>query len=217
MRLSWTGRCGGLNLIRKENMNPSRILLLSVAAVSALSFVATSIRAYPGGPPPGVTGGFGERTCNQSGCHNSYELNAGRTSGLGDLVISGVPDQYQPGMTYSVRVTITHTEGRDAWGFQLAARVKESGAQAGEFKPTDGTTQTLLEKGIQYIEHTLEGTNSNVFELNWAAPSSSTGEIVLHAAGNAADGSLSPDGDYIYSTSATIAAAPTNARPPGTP
>ncbi|OFV96564.1 MAG: hypothetical protein A3H28_15960 [Acidobacteria bacterium RIFCSPLOWO2_02_FULL_61_28] len=198
-------------------MNPSRILLLSVAAVSALSFVATSIRAYPGGPPPGVTGGFGERTCNQSGCHNSYELNAGRTSGLGDLVISGVPDQYQPGMTYSVRVTITHTEGRDAWGFQLAARVKESGAQAGEFKPTDGTTQTLLEKGIQYIEHTLEGTNSNVFEFNWVAPSSSTGEIVLHAAGNAADGSLSPDGDYIYSSSATLRAPTASARLPGTP
>jgi len=217
MRLSWTGRCGGLNLIRKENMYLSRILLLSVVVVSTSSFVATSIRAYPGGPPPGVTGGFGERTCNQSGCHNTFALNEGRTSGLGDLVISGVPEQYQPGMTYSVKVTITHTEGRDAWGFQLAARVKESGAQAGEFKPTDGTTQTLLEKGIQYIEHTLEGTNSNVFELNWAAPSSSTGEIVLHAAGNAADGSLSPDGDYIYSTSATIAAAPTNARPPGTP
>src|SRR3990167_4648076 len=88
-RLRWTGRCGWLNLIRKENMNPGRILLLSVVVVSALSFVATSIRAYPGGPPPGVTGGFGERTCNQSGCHNTYALNEGRTAGLGDLVLSG--------------------------------------------------------------------------------------------------------------------------------
>ena len=217
MRLSWTGRCGGLNLIRKENMNPSRILLLSVVVVSASSFVATSIRAYPGGPPPGVTGGFGERTCNQSGCHNSYELNAGRTSGLGDLVISSVPDQYQPGVTYSVKVTITHTEGRDAWGFQLAARVKETGAQAGEFKPTDGNTQTLLEKGIQYMEHTLGGTNSNVFEFNWVAPSSPAGDVILHAAGNAADGSLSPDGDYIYSSSATLRAPTASARLPGTP
>ena len=215
--LGWTPPSKRFGSFQGESMNPGRILLLSVAAVSALSFVANSIRAYPGGPPPGVTGGFGERTCNQSGCHNTFALNEGRTSGLGDLVISGVPEQYQPGMTYSVKVTITHTEGRDAWGFQLAARVKETGAQAGEFKPTDGNTQTLLEKGIQYMEHTLGGTNSNVFELNWAAPSSSTGEIVLHAAGNAADGSLSPDGDYIYSSSATIRAPTANDRPPGTP
>ena len=187
-------------------MKPSRIVLLSILLVSTSGFVANSIRAYPGGPPPGVTGGFGERTCNQSGCHNTFTLNEGRTSGLGDLVISGLPEQYEPGKSYSVKVTITHTEGREAWGFQLAARAKQTGAQAGELKATDGNTQTLVEKGIQYIEHTLGGTNSEVFEFNWVAPGSPAGDVIIHAAGNAADGSLSPDGDYIYSTSATIAA-----------
>jgi len=187
-------------------MNPDRILLLSLLLVLAVSFVATSIRAYPSGPPPGVTGGFGERTCSQKGCHDSYELNAGKSLGLGDVLISDFPKQYQPGMTYPIQVTITHTQDREVWGFQLAARVKEAGAQAGELQPMDANTQIVPEKGIQYIEHTLEGTHSNVFEFNWVAPSSPVGDIILHAAGNAGDGSLSPDGDYIYSASATIAA-----------
>jgi hypothetical protein len=185
-------------------MKQGRILLLSIVLVIALSIGATSSRSYPAGPPPGVTGGFGEPTCDQAGCHNSFALNAGRAAGLGDLILSGVPKQYQPGMTYPIKVTHTQTEGRKAWGFQLAARVKETGAQAGDLKPIDGDTQVLVEKGIQYIEHTLEGTNSNTFEFKWVAPSSSTGEVVINAAGNAANGDDTPGGDYIYSTSATI-------------
>ena len=212
--LGWTTPSKRFGSFQGESLNPGRILLWNIVFVAALSFVATSIRAYPGGPPPGVTGGFEERTCNQSGCHNTYALNEGRTAGLGDLVLSGLPEQYQPGKSYSVTVTLSHTQDRNAWGFQMAARVKESGAQAGEFKPADGNTQILLEKGIQYLEHTLEGTNSNVFRFNWVAPGSPVGDVILHAAGNAADGGLSPDGDYIYSTSATIRAPTAGGAPP---
>jgi hypothetical protein len=178
--------------------------LMLLGAGACLMTVA-AIHAYPAGPPAGVTGGFGEDTCVK--CHNSFDLNAGRAMGLGDLAVSGLPKQYQPGQTYQVKVEHTHVKDRSVWGFQLAARAKESGQQAGELKPVDDHTQVLSEKGIQYVEHTAEGTFSNVFQFDWTAPRDAVGDIVFNAAGNAADGDASAVGDYIYSTSIMIPAA----------
>lgn len=159
-------------------------------------------RAYPAGPPAGVTGGFGEDTC--VACHDSYELNAGRAAGLGEIVISGVPKAFEPSETYRLTVEVTHVDGRSAWGFQLAARLKSSGVQAGELKPVDGTTRIVTGKGIQYIEHGADGIFSNRFEFAWTAPSQDAEEVVMHVAANAADGDGSSAGDYIYTASVVI-------------
>jgi hypothetical protein len=163
---------------------------------------AASLRAYPKGAPPGVTGGFGEGTCNE--CHDSYALNAGRAAGLGDLVITGFPTEYKPGETYPIKVEVTQQQDQGAWGFQLAARGKDTHTQAGMLKPVDSHTQILSLQNIDYITHTAEGTFSNVFEFTWAAPSTPVGEIVVNAAANAANGDASPVGDYIYSTSLSM-------------
>jgi len=180
------------------------VLFLAVYLFVAGTSGGSSVGAYLGGPDPGVTGGFGEPTCNQSGCHSSFDLNAGRTLGLGDLLISGFPKQYEPGETYPIKLVVTHTQDRKVWGFQLAARVKATGGQAGTLQPKDGGTQRLEEKGVQYLEHTLDGSLTNTFSFAWVAPSSPAGEIVVDAAGNATDGGGSPDEDYIYSTSIAI-------------
>ncbi|OFW15383.1 MAG: hypothetical protein A3H29_02370 [Acidobacteria bacterium RIFCSPLOWO2_02_FULL_67_21] len=172
-----------------------------------LSLLAASIRAYPTGPDPAVTGGFGERTCAGAGCHSTYELDEGKTAKLGDILIEGLPGQYEPGKTYPIKLVNSHTQDRRHWGFQLAARAKATGAQAGELSTIDGTTQILTEKGIQYIEHTEQGITSNTFQFTWTAPSAPAGEVVMHASGNAADGDGSPEGDYIYSTSVAVSPA----------
>ncbi len=200
-------------------MKPSTKLLLSI--IPASLFLVATIRAFPTGPVAAVTGGFGEPTCDQSGCHNSFQLNAGKVMGLGDLVISGLPKQYQPGTTYPIKVTVTHTQGRGDWGFQLAARFQATGAQAGDLKPINRDTQIVMGNqdpmgnGIQYIEHTMAGINSNVFEFNWVAPANPMGDVIMHAAGNAGNGDLTPSGDYIYTTSAT--SSPANNPPPPPP
>ena len=173
--------------------------------VALLGLLAASISAYPTGPDPAVTGGFGERTCAGVGCHGTYELNEGKGAKLGDVLIEGLPQQYEPGRTYPVKLVISHMQDGGRWGFQLAARVKASGAQAGDLKPTDETTQILTEKDIQYIEHNEKGITSNTFQFSWTAPAAAAGEVVLHASGNAADGDGSPEGDYIYSTSVAVA------------
>ena len=178
-------------------LTPYLILLLDTAHT----------RAFSAGPDPGVTGGFNEPTCNQSGCHDAYKLNAGRALGLGDLVITGFPKQYEPGKTYPIQLAITHTQDRKYWGFQLAARVKATGVQAGDLKPIDRGTQIQGKNGIQYLEHTLDGNATNTFDFNWVAPGTAMGDVIVNAAGNAADGGLSPDGDYIYSTSIDVSPA----------
>ena len=173
---------------------------LIISAVVLL--VMTSILAYAEGPPAAVTGGFGEGTCVK--CHGSFDVNAGRASGLGDIVVSGFPRAYRPGDTYTVKLELTHVKDRGVWGFQLAARAKEGGEQAGQLKPTDGSTQIVEEKGVQYIEHTADGSFSNSFGFNWIAPATAVGDVVVNAAGNAANGDADSGGDYIYSTSVMI-------------
>ena len=181
-------------------------LFVAVNLVLAGTSFSTSGRAYSGGPDPGATGGFKEPTCNQSGCHNTFELNAGKGAGLGDLLVSGFPDRYEPGKKYPVKLAISHTQDRHYWGFQLAARVQSTGAQAGALQPGDGGTQVLEKNGVQYIEHTLEGIATNTFEFTWVAPAKGTGDVIVNAAGNAADGGGSPSDEYIYSTGLSVEA-----------
>jgi hypothetical protein len=104
-------------------------------------------------------------------------------------------------------VEVTQQQDSGVWGFQLATRAKDTHAQAGALKPIDSHTQILSMQNIDYITHTAEGTFSNVFEFTWVAPSTAVGEIVVNTAANAANGDASPVGDYIYSTSLSIAAS----------
>jgi uncharacterized protein (TIGR03437 family) len=98
------------------------------------------------------------------------------------------------------------------WGFELSSRVQATGEQAGTLTPTNNQTQLLATfNGIQYIGHTTAGTRNGTsgganFTFNWTAPNTSTGTVIFHAAGNAANGGGTENGDRIYSTSVTIPA-----------
>ena len=175
------------------------LFLVVLVAVSARS---VPTYAHPIGPPPGVTGVAGEETCVM--CHNSFELNAGREEKLGELRVTGLPARYEGGKTYAVKVELTHVEERNLWGFQLSARTA-GGMQAGRLKPVDSHTQLVTQDGLEYVEHTMDGTDFNVFEFTWEAPAAAAGDVLVGVAGNAADGDTSEHGDFIYTTSLTIA------------
>ncbi len=158
--------------------------------------------AFSEGPPPGTTGDsfFGEPSCNQQGCHTGNPVNAPG----GSLTISGVPAQYTPGNTYTITVTISRT-GQMRWGFELAVRSATTKAQAGTIVATDTlNTQIVTQNGIQYIEHTVNGTflgaPQGSWSFNWIAPAAAVGDIRFSCAGNAANGDFNNTGDYIYTT-----------------
>jgi hypothetical protein len=160
--------------------------------------------AFSAGPLPQLTGGFGEKTCVL--CHNSFELNAGRTIG-GVFYILGVPKTYTGGTSYPITVVIGHP-GQSRWGFELSARHRSSGTQAGRLVPVDDLTQVKEAGGVEYIEHTSVGNREHTmdgtveFHFNWVAPDPKGGPVQFNAAGNAANSSRDPSGDYIYTAGA---------------
>ncbi|MBZ5626426.1 MAG: TIGR03118 family protein [Acidobacteriia bacterium] len=72
---------------------------------------------------------------------------------------------------------------------------------------------------VQFIEHTVAGTRPGTpggatFKLDWTPPAADSGDIVLYAAANAANGNGNELGDHIYNTSVEITAAVPSTTPP---
>ncbi len=156
------------------------------------------------GPPLARTGGFGELTCVE--CHLDLELNA-----LGGaLLLDGVPASFTPGAVYVVTV-IVEGEGMGSAGFQAAARFQEgerTGSPSGRLASLDGRTVVRSEGGVDYINHTVEGSRLGPgdvasWSFEWVAPEAPS-PVVFHVTGNSANGDNSPLGDLIYTKEVVV-------------
>lgn len=193
-------------------------------AIAILSVVPVVVLAYMTGPDPGHSGVPGELTCNTSGCHTGAAVNGGG----GSMTINAGGSTYTPGVAQQISVSLADPKQR-RWGFQLTARsAGDSTSQQGTFAPADGTTQVACSSTrqlsidssnwlacgaagpLQYIEHTLAGAKftavgaGDTWTFNWTPPADATGNIVLYAAGNAANGDGDITGDHIYTASLTL-------------
>jgi hypothetical protein len=174
------------------------------AALASLLAGAGDARghAFPGGAPPGVTGGFGEPTCVQ--CHSGSGLNAPG----GSLEVDGLPARYTPGETYRLIVRLRRADVAAA-GFQLSARTA-GGAQAGTLSSPGRHTQVQADRGgVQYAGHAEAGSDPTApgvaeWSVGWTAPASGAGEVRFHAAANAANGDRSPWGDHVYTAARSL-------------
>lgn len=167
--------------------------LATVAALLAPAALVAAV-AYDDQPPPAHTGGFDEPTC--ASCHFDGPVDDGE----GELKLVGLPDRYDPGAEYLIRVVLSRPELTKA-GFQLAARTGEA-AQAGAFESSDDRTAVTEAAGVSYIHHTFAGTRpeeegANSWTIRWRAPEGS-GEVYFHVAANAANADFSAFGDHIY-------------------
>ena len=187
-----------------------------VAGVMGIS--ASAIFALSGGPPDGRTGSPADnsKTCNDTGCHNSFTLNSGKAT----FSISA-PDNYTLGEV--VPITISFNNSNTAkHGFELSA-LDANDDHVGTFNSVDNKTKTTDGKGY-YIKHTSTGDNQSgnaSFNVTWTAPTSEVKNppVTFYAAGNEANGDFTANGDYIYTTTAQIstsAATPTTT-PTATP
>ena len=175
-----------------------------IAALAVLRF------AYREGPPPGHTGGFGEKTCQA--CHDYNPLN----DSLGSLALFGLPDAFSPDSTYKLTIRLTRAT-LAVGGFQLAARFADS-TQAGVLRPVDRSTTTSMGPGeIEYLQHTKAGTGASAddtlaWHFTWRAPGAPAANdrphrVYFHAAANATNDDNSEFGDHIYTTSDSLVAA----------
>jgi uncharacterized protein (TIGR03437 family) len=179
------------------------------------SFIALAIfcgvggrkaRAYQSGPDPSRTGAPGELNCSSTaGCHTSFALN----SGPGTLTLTGLPANYSAGQEINLTVTLNQSN-RALYGFEITA-IDDQGRQAGTFTITD-PSRTQLFSGVvgnnlrRYISHNFNGsfpngTNQGSWNFRWTAPATSTGRVTFYVAGNAANGSGTEIGDFIYTKS----------------
>jgi uncharacterized protein (TIGR03437 family) len=183
-------------------------IVLSCAAFIGFGFEGSRVSAYSSGPPNSRTGAPGEPTCATVACHNSFAVN----SGGGTLSLTGLPASYSPDQEISLTVTLNQAS-RAMYGFQITA-IDGTGRRAGDLTVTDSRrTQKSSEpvNGNQrdYISHTFDGispngTNQNSWTFRWKAPLQSAGPVTFYAAGNAANGSGTSEGDFIYTISASI-------------
>lgn len=160
--------------------------------------------AFPDGPPPGRTGGFGEPTCQV--CH----ADASVVVGAEGLWIESLPRNYLPGETYRLTVNLTR-KGMGRGGFQVSARYaegKSAGSQAGTLVPSDSTTSVsiLANRAVQYLSHTMSGArltapDTSTWTFDWRAPANAPngrhGEVIFNVAANASNNDQSEFGDKI--------------------
>ena len=177
------------------------VLVAAAAGLVPPGAGTRTLMASASGPVPARTGGFAEMTCLQ--CHWDNPIN----DPAGRIGLTGVPDTYAPGERYPITVTIAHPELVNG-GFQMSARF-EDGTNAGAFRSPDERSEPVSDDGgrITYIQHTSPGSltaakGQSRWDVEWTAPAAG-GAVVLHLAGNAANGDLSPLGDYIFTTTAT--------------
>lgn len=172
-----------------------------IELAACLLVVSSCLLAFSNLPPTRSTGGFGESTC--AACHTGAAVN----TGSGTFRIEGLPAQYTPGATIPLTVTMAQT-GQRRWGFELAARVRATGEQAGSFAVSSGELAVRVTTNVWYVAQTSSGRRDGVvngpvsWTLNWTAPANAVGEILFTAAGLAADGDGTERGDFTYTAQA---------------
>src|SRR5262249_53296148 len=169
--------------------------------------------AYVNGPDPAMNGIFGTaQTCAVSGCHTGNPVNAAG----GSVTIVGLPSSagWTPGQTYPLNITIQRT-GQRFFGFQLSAVSDATNQQAGTLTPGNARVQIKCGAGpaatstrqvscstegaIQYAEHSNAQVVTSTYLVNWTAPpTAEIGTVRFNLAGNAANGDLTNQGDFIY-------------------
>ena len=159
----------------------------------------------------GSNGSPGEGTCASGSCHNSFALN----SGTGSVAISIVGlingNIYVPGQTYQVSVTVQQ-QGIGLFGFGIEA-LQASGANAGTWTAAsdshilNATVSGNSRATVAHIDNTGFNSNTRTWSFSWTAPVNEI-PVTMYAAGNAANGTGSTGGDYIYTTSLSLMPAP---------
>lgn len=205
--------------------NKKKILVGKMACV--LGAIPVLMWAHEYGPDPYHTSAPGDNptSCIQAGCH------VGKLNSFGGNVQIAAADgsTYTPGATQKIVVTITDSTQK-SWGFQLTARLASDpkGSQAGDFTNIDGLTQVLCGDSNnklpgkpcsasflqQFAEHTTDGWTASrgkigtySYSVNWTAPSSNVGDVMLYVGANASNNANQASGGHIYTNSITLSPA----------
>ncbi len=178
---------------------------LTIFALLTISFLLINNAAGPGfvqdedrtGSP------LSSGACDTDGCHVDGAFDPSVSIEL--LKDNMAVDKYQPGESYSMKVTITASQGLpSAYGFQAVA-LSGSNENTGAWGAIPAGMQELtLANNRTYVEHSVPNSVTNFFECEWTAPQAGTGDVTFYAAGNAVDLSNDETGDGAMATALTL-------------
>jgi hypothetical protein len=156
-------------------------------------------------------------------CHLNFSWNNLNTPG-GAVEILDLPATYVAGETYRLRVRLstdsTASFPEREWGFQITAVRASDGEGCGTFVLDVADADSLqivsgTESGIPelasrwYVEHKFAGVRHDVagsaeWTFSWRAPDAPEDTVLFYCAGNAGNGDMSPDGDFIFTAADTV-------------
>ena len=188
------------------------LFLLGATAILFIAFdTVNSGDMLSTGAPPAHTGAPGEQTCARSGCHTGTVVNSG--AGVLTMVYNGDLNEYVPGETYEIRVSLDEI-GITRFGFELTAISDISEEEAGSLVITDSTRMQVMQgpapqEGRKYITYKYAGTipvasGKGEWVFDWTAPSSDIGPVSFYVAAVSANDDATDDGDLTYTTSLQV-------------
>ena len=162
------------------------------AFLALLITISSSLSGNSGGPPTGYA--YNAPNYNNCTICHSGTVN----SGNGSVEFIDLPNEFNPGETYSIGIIVTGANSR-GYGFQATAM---SGDQfAGNFSLNSGSENLELNGG--FIQHSSR-TDSGIWYFNWGAPEEATETITFSASGLGTGGSSGYSGDRVYTVQVEI-------------
>lgn len=192
-----------------------------VLAVAFLAALPSLVHANSAGAPIRRTGNAFDGGTDCTACHRTFAPANSQPGGF--VRISAV--NYTPGAKQTLRVEVFHPDAR-RWGFQLTSRLSSDDSRKAGVITENTDVQVRCEPSgnapcgtdREFATHrsasTTKGANGSMtFSFEWQAPDAGAGDVVLYAAGNAADNAAGNTGDRIYTTTLRLSPAPALATP----
>ncbi|MDF1698578.1 MAG: T9SS type A sorting domain-containing protein [Saprospiraceae bacterium] len=168
-------------------------------------FATLLLFAFSGSHPTtgsgGYTGAPNDNVCTT--CHTP----SGSIDG--NISISGLPASVEANTTYPLTVTVTNTAGSAIRsGFQMVS-LKANLANGGTFSvpASESNAQVKTAGGKSYVGHQPAKNfvaNETVYNVEWTAPASATGDITVYAAAILANGAGGNSGDKFVTTNQSV-------------
>ncbi len=162
------------------------------AFLALLITISSPLSGNSGGPPTGYA--YNAPNYNSCTVCHSGTVN----SGNGSVEFINLPNEFNPGETYSIGIIVTGSNSR-GYGFQATAMLGEQ--FAGNFSLNSNSENLELNGG--FIQHSTR-TDSGTWYFNWDAPEEATETITFSASGLGTGGSSGYSGDRVYTIQVEI-------------
>ena len=162
------------------------------AFLALLITISSPLSGNSGGPPTGYA--YNAPNYNNCTICHSGTVN----SGNGSVEFIDLPNEFNPGETYSIGIIVNGSNSR-GYGFQATAMLGEQ--FAGNFSLNSNSENLELNGG--FIQHSSR-TDSGIWYFNWDAPEEATEAITFSASGLGTGGSSGYSGDRVYTVQVEI-------------